>query len=157
MHDTMSLLSALAIAVGVVMGPRQQAAGSAQRAIESLSWLGGAWHGEQFETQYTSPQGGMILSMSKSYDAGKASFFDFERFEVEGDNVMLTPYPGGKASVSFRLVGHDPAVQRARFTNPSHDFPQEFVYERRVDSLFITLSGEEKGKPQTLRFALARK
>ena len=67
----------------------------------------------------------------------------FETFEVRGSDIFMTPYPGGKKSVSFRLEGHDPAKQSAKFVNADHDFPKALLYERvGEDRLQISLFGD---------------
>lgn len=127
--------------------------------LQSLHWLAGTWRGADFEATYTSPEGGMILSASKAFTEGRVSFFEFERFHVEGDAVIFRPYPAGVGSALFRLAEHDPEARRAVFVNPAHDFPTELAYERvGDDQLVITVSGpgEAGGESRTVRFVLTR-
>ena len=79
--------------------------------VVDLKWLEGTWRGQiggrDFEARYSGPDGGQILSASKYTEAGKAAGFEFERFEEQGDSVVLTPFPEGKSSVAFRLAELD--------------------------------------------------
>jgi hypothetical protein len=130
--------------------------------ISAMDWIAGTWQGdvggETFWTQYTSPQGGLILSVSKTLGAdGRATLFEFERWMTVNGRTTMTPYPAGKQSVDFTLEGWDPKVRKATFVNPQHDFPQSLTYERvGEDSLVIVLKGVERGHAAELRFDLKR-
>ncbi len=120
---------------------------SAHERLKSLAWLEGTWHGKvggsDYEAVYSSPKGGTIVSASKQSQGDRTQMFDFETFEVRGSDIFMTPYPGGKKSVSFRLEGHDPAKQSAKFVNADHDFPKALLYERvGEDRLQISLFGD---------------
>ena len=128
-----------------------------------LPWLEGVWRGRvggrDFEARYTSPDGGLILSMSKYTANGKAVEFEFERFTEKEGTVVLTPYPDGKESpATFRLTDFDQKTRRAVFENPEHDFPTKISYQRVAeDSLTILVSGPRKdGKEKVLRYELRR-
>lgn len=73
--------------------------------------------------------------------------------------MVLTPYPDGKVSVSFRLAGYDLGARRAVFENLAHDFPTRLSYQRVAeDSLTILVSGPGKtGRESVLRYELQRK
>ena len=128
--------------------------------LASLSWLAGEWRGDVdgavFVTDYTTPDGGLILSVSKTLKEGRAVFHEFERFEVLKGAVVLTPYPGGKASDRFTLTGFDPAVPRASFVNPKHDFPTEITYAIEGEKLVVTLTAVARKKSEVVRFELHR-
>ena len=133
--------------------------------IEDLSWLAGSWSGEvrgagaatRFETHYTTPQGGMILSVSKAFRSeGTLSWFEFERFAVRNGVIEVTPHPGGKPSVSFTLVEYDPAAKKAVFANLDHDYPNRISYQRAADDrLLFVLTGKAEGAP-VMEFILSR-
>ena len=87
--------------------------------LEDLGWLAGSWSGDilgagassRFETHYTTPQGGVILSTSKAFSKdGKLRWFEFERFEVKDGVLQVVPHPNGVASVPFTLAEYDPAA-----------------------------------------------
>jgi hypothetical protein len=110
------------------------------------------------EACYSGPEGGEIVSATKHVEGGRVVLFDFERFREEDGKVILTPFPRGKASVDFELVGHDPSVKQAVFVNPKHDFPSRLKYERTADDhLKITLAGEQGGRHVGFTLDLVRK
>jgi hypothetical protein len=136
---------------------------AAPMSIRDLAWLEGTWRGQigdrMFEARYTGTDGGQVLSASKYIKGGNAACFEFERFEEQGDSLILTPFPEGKSSVSFRLAELDPKARRAVFENPDHDFPTRISYQRVArDRLTILVSGPgEDGNEQVLTYALIRK
>lgn len=132
-------------------------ADAADEQLASLSWLAGTWRSDEFEATYTTPHGGMILSASKFMQGGRAVYMDFERIQVVDGVVTLTPYPGGKESVPFKLAGYDPKVKKAVFRNPEHDFPTELRYELAgQDNLVIHVAGMQDGKESVMRLDLRR-
>jgi hypothetical protein len=162
---------ALLLALGLALaGPLPDAAQVAQGAgkgsvsLDDLSWLAGSWRGEiqgakaatRFETHYTAPQGGVILSISKAFRPdGKLAWFEFERFESQDGVLRVTPYPGGKASVSFTLVEYDAAAKKAVFANPEHDYPNRITYQRVAeDRLRFVVAGDKQGSP-VMEFTLS--
>ena len=133
---------------------------SATDRLKSLSWLEGAWHGKvgnsNYEAVYSSTGGGSIVSASKQSQGDRTQMFDFETFQVKGDDVFMTPYPGGNKSVSFKLVDHDPKKHSAKFSNPEHDFPKALHYEMKGgDRLVISLFSDSNTAAMT--FELKRK
>ncbi|HEX9941371.1 MAG TPA: DUF6265 family protein [Thermoanaerobaculia bacterium] len=165
---TLALTLVLAFA-GALPGPApaaaQEAAVTGTVRLEDLAWLAGSWAGEvrgagaatRFETHYTSPEGGVILSTSKAFRSeGKLSWFEFERFESKDGRLTVTPYPNGKASVSFTLVEYDPAAKKAVFANPDHDYPNRITYQRVAeDRLLFIVAGNGKDAP-VMEFTLSR-
>src|SRR5918998_190139 len=112
--------TAIVVSLGLLLSaeaaplPRRPAA---PPTISDLSWLEGTWQGSlggrSFEAHYTSAEGGQILSVSKYTEDGKPAGFEFERFQQRGDTLMLTPFPEGQSSVSFRLAEYDATARRA--------------------------------------------
>jgi hypothetical protein len=141
------LAAAVAATPPRAMTPREQ--------LLDMSWLAGTWQSKDFVTTYTLPEGGTLMSVSRYFKDGRTTFFEFEHFAVTDSAVVLTPFPGGKRSVSFRMVDYDPARRRAVFENPAHDFPKQLVYQRAAkDSLYIDLSGDENGAYREEHFRL---
>jgi hypothetical protein len=132
-------------------------------SISDLSWLEGVWRGRvggrDFEAHYTNTDGGQILSASKYTEGGKPAGFEFERFEQQGDTLVLTPFPEGNSSVTFPLAEYDSKNRRAVFENLAHDFPTRISYQRvSKKRLTILVSGPgEDGKEQVLTYALEKK
>jgi hypothetical protein len=132
-------------------------------SIRDLAWLEGVWKGQiggrDFEARYSGADGGQVLSASKYTKEGIPAGFEFERFEEQGDSLVLTPFPEGKSSVTFRLAELDPKGRRAVFENLAHDFPTRLSYQRVAnDRLTILVSGPgEDGNEQVLTYSLKRK
>jgi len=131
--------------------------------ITDLAWLEGVWQGKigdrDFEARYSGADGGQVLSSSKYTKDGMAAGFEFERFEEQGDSLVLTPFPEGKSSVTFRLAELDVKGRRVVFENLAHDFPTRLSYQRVAnDRLTILVSGPgEDGNEQVLTYSLKRK
>src|SRR3712207_9553147 len=119
------LLAALVVALSSSAPPRTHLP-AAPPSVRDLTWLEGTWQGRiggrDFEAHYTGVEGEQVLSASKYTENGKPAGFEFERFEQRGDTLTLTPFPEGKASVSFPLAEYDARDRRAVFANLSHDF-----------------------------------
>jgi hypothetical protein len=135
---------------------------AAKAGIAALAWLEGQWRsedgGDVWEACYSGTEGGEIVSATKKIENGKVTLFDFERFREEDGKVLLTPFPHGKASVDFTLIGFDPKVKRAIFSNPEHDFPQRIRYEIGPDGrLKILLAAERDGKHVGFKLDLRKK
>lgn len=155
-------LLSLLLLTGAVPAPVEKPANA---RIEDLAWLTGSWSGDilgagastRFETHYTTPQGGVILSSSKAFDKeGKLRWFEFERFEAKDGALQVVPHPNGVASVPFTLAEYDPAAKRAVFANPQHDYPNRITYHRVAeDRLLILVAGETPEAP-VMRFVLSR-
>jgi hypothetical protein len=132
-------------------------------SIHDLSWLEGVWQGKigdrDFEARYSGADGGQVLSASKYTKNGKPAGFEFERFEEQGDSIVLTPFPEGTSSVTFRLAELDSQGRRAVFENLAHDFPTRLSYQRVAENrLTILVSGPgEDGNEQVLTYSLRKK
>lgn len=135
-----------------------------EQVLRSLGWLEGRWRGptgslgdESFEAIYSSPDGGVILSVNKSFAGEQVTFVEFERFEVANGKVVMTPFPDGQRACTFTLVEHDATARRAVFANPANDFPGRIVYERvDADGLRIHVEGTQGGEPMKLLLDLRR-
>ena len=131
--------------------------------ISDLAWLEGVWRGRiggrEFEARYSGADGGQVLSASKYTKDGAAAGFEFERFQELDGTLVLTPFPEGKSSVTFKLAELDPQSRRVVFENLAHDFPTRLSYQRVADNkLTILVSGPgEDGKEQVLTYSLTRK
>ena len=135
---------------------------AAPPSIRDLAWLEGTWQGKvgerDFEARYSGAEGGQVLSASKYTKEGVAAGFEFERFEEVDGTLVLTPFPEGKSSVTFKLAELDPKSRRAVFENLARDFPTRLNYQRVADNkLTILVSGPaEDGQEQVLTYSLTR-
>jgi hypothetical protein len=158
----MPALLTLLLLAGAVPAPVEK---PTSPRLEDLGWLAGSWSGDilgagastRFETHYTTPQGGVILSTSKAFGKdGTLRWFEFERFEVKDGALQVVPHPNGVASVPFTLAEYDPAAKKAVFANPQHDYPNRITYHRVADDrLLIVVAGETLEAP-VMRFMLSR-
>lgn len=127
--------------------------------LAALDWLAGRWlqesPAERVEVIYTGPEGGSILGLTKVSGGQATHFFELEKISVEGDAVVLVPFPDGQRAASFRLV--EEGARRAVFENPTNDFPRRIVFDASAkDALEILLEGSQGGQPSTMRLALRR-
>lgn len=159
MIGTFASLLLTMVTIATAGGGNPESDAAARAHLASLEWLAGTWSGDGFETYYTSPKGGLILSLSKFLEGEEIRFYEFERIEARGGSVFLTPqHPGDTGSVSFTLTDYNPKVKKALFVNKAHDFPKEIAFELRSrNNLVIVVSGVENGSPQTIRLDLRRK
>ena len=134
---------------------------SPNEILSDMRWLEGAWRGDfegtPFEAIYSGPDGGAIISISKEYHEGKRCFYEFEKFLIERDTVVMTPYPNGEKSDSFPLLNYDMNLKAAIFENKERDFPTTFCYRRLSPyTLLIVVSGIENGKMRETTARLTR-
>jgi uncharacterized protein DUF6265 len=135
---------------------------AARTGIAAMDWIAGPWRGGNgksvWETAYTTPEGGMVMSASKEIRGGRAVMFDFEVFREEKGKVILTPFPFGKRSVDFPAVSVDGKGRKAVFANEAHDFPKRFTYEVGEDGkLRITLEGDQGGNDVKMALVFERR
>jgi hypothetical protein len=138
--------------------PRAEVRTPASR-LSALDWLAGRWlqesKDERVEVIYTTSEGGSILGLTKVSGGGATHFFELEKIAVEGDAVVLVPFPDGQRAASFRLV--EDGARRAVFESPKNDFPRRIVFDAtREGALEVVLEGSQGGQPSTMRLALKR-
>lgn len=157
------LLVCLLVAALHAPGRAEEAGARAtpQAQLAGLTWLAGAWSGSMwggtFETYYSTPEGGRVLSYSQLLKSGKPAFHEFEVFGCEGDELVLRPHPRGRPAAAFTLQTLDPTQRKATFENPKNDFPTRIEYHRATDErLVITLSDPHGTSGKTEVFDLAR-
>ncbi len=149
----------IALLVGLLVGPAALAQ-SAEEQLQDLGYLAGSWAGPMgdavFEAWYSTPEGGKVLSSSQLLAGGQLLFYEFEKFEVAEDKVVLTPFPGGQQAAQFELVEVDAKGCSATFDSPKNDFPSRIVYAKdERGHLVITLSDPHGGSDQQEVFDLA--
>lgn len=134
------------------------AADQAALAAELPQWLAGHWRSEDgsrvTDEVWLAPAQGLMTGMSRTH-GGKAAFFEFVRIEQRGDALYYIAQPRGGPATEFRAV--DIAADAITFENPSHDFPQRIVYERREsDALSARIEGRIGGKSRVERWDYRR-
>lgn len=123
-------------------------------AEELPDWLAGHWRtrggSTTTEEVWLAPADGLMTGMSRTIGATKP-FFEFVRLERRGDAVYYIAQPRGAAPSEFKLVHSD--AQQFRAENPSHDFPQRIVYERRGDdAIEARIEGTVDGRKREQRW-----
>lgn len=132
--------------------------------LSTLAWLEGHWYGTinggHWETSYTSPEGGVILSASKELKNGSVAMIEFEHFFTRDGKVILAPYPHGrKSKTEFEMIQADRETRRAVFA-ADNDFPGRIVYHRIADDrLLIDLFPRDAAESDqaTVRIDLKRR
>lgn len=124
-----------------------------------LGWMAGCWSSAdgpvRVDEQWTSPEGGMMLGLSRTVKQGRTVFHEFLRIETKDGVVTYTPrLSTGQAPVSFTLVKQTP--DEVVFENLSHDFPQRILYRRTSAGLFARIEGSRSGKEQAVDFPMQR-
>lgn len=146
----MPLLRAVAIVLMLSCAPAA--------ALEPPAWLAGHWRSEQdgrtTDEVWLAPAQGLMTGMSRSH-GGPRPFFEFLRIEQRGVEVHYLAQPRGGAATEFRAVQAN--ADSAVFENPTHDFPQRIVYERRADGgLAARIEGTIDGKHRVERWDYRR-
>ena len=143
------LVFLLALSAGAV----GQSARPVRASIAQLTWLAGAWAGDNIEERWTSPAGGAMLAVSRTIKGDRMVAFEFLRIVERDGTLIYIAQPGGRPPTEFRLSAI--AVDSATFENKAHDFPKVIVYARRADgTLEARVSdGDQKGETFTFRRA----
>jgi hypothetical protein len=133
-----AVLVSAVLLVTMPVFPEETSSPDPRERLEGIDWLEGHWRGPadegEWEAIYGSPEGGLILGVSKQIVDEQVVLFEYERFAVEGDDVIMAPSPAGRPSpIVFTLTEFDAEAPRAVFTNPTHDFPQILTYHRVAD------------------------
>ena len=90
-----------------------------------------------------------MLGVNRTMVSGRTVAFEFLRLQERGQGVVLLASPEGRCPATpFSLVELE--KNRAVFSNPEHDFPQQVVYERVGDRLNASIEGVEDGEPKTV-------
>lgn len=128
-------------AAGLLAAGLVAAASAAAVSLSDLSFMSGCWKGKLakgeglIEERYNPAAGGLMLGTSQVVENGRTSFFELIKVEQQGDGVVMTPMPMGKASVGFKLVRFE--GRKAVFENLEHDFPKRIVYSLREDGKLL--------------------
>lgn len=136
----------------LAMGP------STSTAAGLPQWLAGHWRvengGRVTDEVWLAPAQGLMTGMSRTH-GGKSPFFEFVRIEERDGALYYVAQPRGGAATEFRAI--DIAEHAITFENPTHDFPQRIVYERRgADVLAARIEGRIDGKPRVERWDYRR-
>lgn len=117
--------------------------------LARFAWLAGSWlitrpNGEITEETWTTPNGGLMVGLGRTVQAGKPTFHEYLRIEARGDQIVYLAQPKGAPATEFTLVPSD--GKRATFENAAHDWPKRIRYERTKAGLAVRVEGDA-GKP----------
>lgn len=135
-----------ALLTATALHAARPAAARAQ-SLEPLGFMAGCWRsapdaqGRIIEERYTPPTANLMLGTTRYLRGDSAVGYEFSRIERRGDTVLLTPYPNGRVSVSFGLIGVE--NRRAVFENRSHDFPNRIIYTADAQGLTARIEGND--------------
>ena len=117
----------------------------AQDDVGSAAWLSGCWVASagdvRSEEVWMKPDGGLMVGMARSVRGGVATGYEHLLLQRKNGRLTYSAYPSGQDPTDFQAT--DVSMQRLRFENPQHDFPQAIEYERTsLDSLTAKVYGE---------------
>jgi hypothetical protein len=100
--------------------------------LADLVWLTGSWM--------------LVLGLNRTVIKGRTVAFEYVRIESTPQGIVYLAGPKGRhPPTRFALAESGP--RWVAFENPTHDFPQRIVYERKGDRLDARIEGEQDGKP----------
>ncbi|HKQ96500.1 MAG TPA: DUF6265 family protein [Candidatus Polarisedimenticolia bacterium] len=154
------LLSAPVLAaMPVLAAPPATALPGSKPRLADLTWMAGAWSGDEqgvaVQEFWTGPDGGMMLSVHKDVKNGRVTDWELLRIEEQSDGIVLLASPRGAPATPFRLV--EIAGERVVFANPAHDYPKRILYWRTGDgALHAAIDGGEGTERMEWRWTRAR-
>jgi hypothetical protein len=128
--------------------------------LSGLEFMSGCWRsgegGRYFEEIYTSPTANLMLGLSVFVRDGRAEQHELIQVAVEGEKVVMTPFPGGERSPHgfvLTTLRHGEAV----FEAPEHDYPKRILYRKNADGSRSARidGGPEDREGQEWRFVAA--
>lgn len=127
----------------------------AAAAENSVDWLAGYWlacsEAGQTSEVWIGEGSGLMVGASHSVKSEGGASFEHARIGPQQDGgLAFIASPDGAAAVAFPIVSL--AGERAVFENPSHDFPQRVIYERRGSRLIGRIEGVIDSKPHSMEW-----
>lgn len=150
--------AATLLVIALVAGSLPGCARRTHGSIDSLAWLSGCWEGKGEEgvadEQWSKPAGGSLVGANRIVKGDRTVSTEFLQIREAAEGLILTVHPLGQPAVSFRLksAGKTSAV----FENPSHDFPQRIVYQRKGGNLTVRAEGDDADRRRAIRLKLKK-
>jgi hypothetical protein len=124
-----------------------------------LAWLAGCWEltrgARHTVEQWTAPEGGTLLGMSRTVVSGKIAEWEFLMIRETPSGVEYVAKPSGQLEGVFAAVRI--TADEAVFENPKHDFPTRITYARQADDRLVAeIEGTMNGQERTIAFPYAR-
>ena len=100
-------------------------------------WLTGTWRsttaGTTSEEVWSAADGTTMTGMHRDIAGGKTTWFEFQRVEQRGEQLVYVAQPGGKPPTEFKATKI--TDKKITFENPQHDFPKRIHYWREGKNL----------------------
>jgi hypothetical protein len=140
-----------------------------QTGVKSLSWLEGRWISQDENGQFIEEwqdAGIMLTGQGKVVRNGDTT--NVERLTIVSDTngiAYIVDFPDREVRFHSRKQSSSTTFKNLRytetslvtFTSDTNDFPREITYRKQnSDSLYITLSGSEAGKPMEMVFKMKK-
>jgi len=124
--------------------------------IADLAWLHGCWdlkqNGRHTMEQWSPPEGGTMIGMSRSVADGVTKEFEFLMIREGTDGRLeYVARPSGQAMAIFTSIRT--SADEVVFENPQHDFPTRIIYRRNPDgSLLAAIEGDRGGQTKRIEY-----
>jgi len=122
--------------------------------VEDVGWLSGCWgltrNGRHVIEQWTPPEGGTLVGLSRTVANGKTTEYEFLLIRAGANGLEYVAKPSGQAEAIFTST-RVTAIE-AVFENPTHDFPKKIQYTRNGDTLTAAIEGPMNGQTRRIEF-----
>ncbi|HET6511746.1 MAG TPA: DUF6265 family protein [Candidatus Kapabacteria bacterium] len=136
--------------------------------IETIAWLEGRWISSDGQGQFIeewSRSGGEMKGQGKMVKGQDTT--NMERLRILFDSTLryVVNFPNREVQFYLKTTTHTESRQgfsydeslALTFVNDTNDFPSQITYRRQnSDSLYITLTGQEAGKPMDMTFRMKK-
>ncbi len=133
-----------------VMTASAHAAAPVPASISAVAWIGGTWSTAGVsaappaattttttEERWTTPAGGVMLSMARAVRGTAMSSFEFLCIAERAGGLVYTAMPNARTpATDFMLTSF--TETSATFENPTHDFPKKIRYSLTPEGLLVT-------------------
>jgi hypothetical protein len=156
------LAASLPIAWAPLNGTATAAARGDTAGLDDLAFMAGCWQGTYatedgmgtIEEHYTTPSENLMLGTTRYLVQRRTVMFEFLKLESVDGRIILTPFPGGRASEhGFELARL--AQGDATFEAPEHDFPKRIRYRREGGTLIARIDDGTDGNASEWRMSTA--
>jgi len=123
--------------------------------VQDVKWLTGCWEftrgGRHVIEQWSAPEGGTLIGMSRTVANGKTVEFEFLMIREGAGGLEYVARPSGQAEGTFTSTRV--ADGEVAFENPTHDFPTRIIYQRAPDGgLVAATEGTRNGQARRFEF-----
>jgi hypothetical protein len=121
-----------------------------------LAWLSGCWDltrdGRHVIEQWSAPEGGTLLGMSRTVADGVTKEFEFVMIrERSGGALEYVAKPSGQPEATFTAIRA--SGSEVVFENLQHDFPTRIIYRRNADgTLLAAIEGIRNGQTKRIEY-----